>query len=84
MQRTNIYLDERQCQELDRLAGSRGVSRAALIRELIDRALGNDTDDLATALAAIDESFGVLERHEFRVERRPDERWAHLEDVAGG
>ncbi|MGI8876260.1 MAG: ribbon-helix-helix protein, CopG family [Egibacteraceae bacterium] len=81
MQRTNIYLDESQCQELDRLARSRGTSRAALVRELIDRALGSDIDDLAGDLAAIDESFGVLAEDDLRVVRQPDERWSHLERV---
>jgi metal-responsive CopG/Arc/MetJ family transcriptional regulator len=40
MKRTNIYLAEGQAAALDRVAEAEGVSRAELIRELIDRALG--------------------------------------------
>src|SRR5947208_3356242 len=36
IQRTNIYLDERQCELLDRLASEEGVSRAELIWRLLD------------------------------------------------
>lgn len=61
MIRTNIYLAERQTAMLDRLAAEEGVSRAEVIRRLIDRALAGRDDDLAADLAAIDESFGVLE-----------------------
>lgn len=83
MQRTNIYLDDRQCAELDRLAADRGISRAALIRELIDQGLGHDTQDLADDLAAIDASFGVLADEDIVFVRGPDERQAHLDRVAG-
>ena len=60
MKRTNIYLDTDQTAALDRLAGEEGVSRAELIRRLLDRALGSQDDDLAADLAAIEESFGAL------------------------
>jgi hypothetical protein len=60
MTRTNIYLEDRQTAILDRLAKEEGVSRAEVIRRLIDRALAGRDDDLAADLAAIDESFGVL------------------------
>ena len=40
MKRTNIYLAEGQAAALDRAAQAAGVSRAELIRELIDRAIG--------------------------------------------
>ena len=40
MKRTNIYLGEGQAAALDRAAQAAGVSRAELIRELIDRAIG--------------------------------------------
>jgi hypothetical protein len=60
MTRTNIYLEDRQTALLDRLASEEGISRAELIRRLLDRALAGRDDDLATDLAAIDESFGVL------------------------
>jgi metal-responsive CopG/Arc/MetJ family transcriptional regulator len=60
MTRTNIYLADRQTALLDRLASEEGISRAELIRRLLDRALAGRDDDLAADLAAIDESFGVL------------------------
>jgi hypothetical protein len=61
MTRTNIYLEDRQTAVLDRLAAEEGVSRAEVIRRLLDRALAGRDDDLAADLAAIDESFGVLD-----------------------
>ncbi|RZH97134.1 CopG family transcriptional regulator, partial [Staphylococcus condimenti] len=38
MKRTNIYLDEEQTASLDKLAAQEGVSRAELIRLLLNRA----------------------------------------------
>jgi len=61
MTRTNIYLEDRQTAMLDRIAAEEGVSRAEVIRRLIDRALAGRDEDVAADLAAIDESFGVLE-----------------------
>lgn len=58
--RTNIYLEDRQTAMLDRIASEEGVSRAEVIRRLLDRALAGRDDDLAADLAAIDDSFGVL------------------------
>src|SRR5450756_3004933 len=61
MKRTNSYLAEGQAAALDRVAQAEGVSRAELIRELIDRAIGGSPGaDLAADLAAIDGSFGIL------------------------
>jgi Ribbon-helix-helix protein, copG family len=60
MKRTNIYLDEEQTELLDRFAAQEGVSRAEIVRRLLDRALTGSQDDLAAGLAAIDDSFGVL------------------------
>ncbi|GAB7146383.1 CopG family transcriptional regulator [Mycobacterium riyadhense] len=60
MRRTNIYLDEEQTASLDRLAEQAGVSRAELIRQLLNRALTSGADDLTADLNAINESFGVL------------------------
>jgi hypothetical protein len=77
MTRTNIYLEERQTAILDRIAGEEGVSRAEVIRRLIDRALAGRDDDLAADLAAIDESFGALGELDV-LARRPSEREEHL------
>lgn len=77
MKRTNIYLEDRQTETLDRLAAQEGVSRAEMIRRLLDRALVGADADLATALAAIDSSFGVLADIDIP-ERAPDDRDIHL------
>jgi metal-responsive CopG/Arc/MetJ family transcriptional regulator len=77
MHRTNIYLDQRQCEMLDRLAAEEGTSRAGLIRRVLDRWLeGRDRDDSGD-LDSIDASFGVLGDVEAAV-RQPDEREEHL------
>lgn len=80
MRRTNIYLDEEQTASLDKLAGQQGVSRAELIRQILGRALNNAEDSLASDLAAIDDSFGVLGDVEWP-ERRPGSREGHLDQV---
>lgn len=82
MERTNIYLERRQTEALDRLARDVGVSRAEIIRRLLDRALNGIDDDLVTDLAAIEESFGVL-RDVDPPERQPDEREEHLARIWG-
>lgn len=77
MKRTNIYLDEVQTASLDRLAEQEGLSRAELIRRLIDHAL-TGTDASRTAdLAAIEESFGAVRDLEPPT-RRPGKREEHL------
>ena len=80
MKRTNIYLDETQAELLDRLARSEGVSRAEIIRRLLDRSLRGEMDDVAVGLAAIDESFGVLVDSEWP-ERRAGDREEHLANM---
>ena len=77
MQRTNIYLEERQTEALDRLAAGEGVSRAEIIRRLLDRALAGQDDSLEVDLMAIDRSFGVLAEIDLP-DRRVGEREEHL------
>lgn len=77
MTRTNIYLADEQTAVLDRLASEEGVSRSELIRRLLDRALAGQDDDQAADIAAIDDSFGVLEDVEI-AGRGAGEREAHL------
>lgn len=60
MKRTNIYLDEEQTAALDRLAEQEHISRAELIRQLLDRVLANADESVASDLHAMEESFGVL------------------------
>lgn len=83
MKRTNIYLAEGQAAALDRVAQAEGVSRAELIRELIDRAIGGGQPgaDLAADIAAIDRSFGVLEDEEAFARGR-DARMDYLDRLA--
>lgn len=77
MNRTNIYLQDRQTSALDRLAAEQGVSRAEIIRRLLDRALEGADEDLARDLAAIDESFGTLRDLDV-ADRGPGDREHHL------
>lgn len=81
MQRTNIYLDDAQIEALDRLAGDEGVSRAEIVRRLLDRSLAGDDRDLAADLQAIDESFGALRDADISFDRGPDGRAAHLDEL---
>jgi len=83
MKRTNIYLADGQAEALDRVAAAEGVSRAELIRELIDRAIGgNPGADLAADLAAINESFGILAEQD-AFSRARDQRMDYLDGLAG-
>jgi hypothetical protein len=82
VKRTTIYLEEGQAAALDRVAQAEGVSRAELIRELIDRAIGGHPGaDLAADLAAIDGSFGVLAEQE-SFSRSRDQRSDYLDRLA--
>ena len=83
--RTNIYLEARQSAALDDAAQARGISRAELIRQLIDIGIGAAASvDLEADLAAIDNSFGALSSAGSieTVSRGPDDRSRHLRKVA--
>ena len=80
MQRTNIYLEDRQTVALDRMAGDEGISRAELIRRIIDERLAGGAADVTADLMWIDASFGVEVDLE-APERGPDARTAHLEGL---
>lgn len=84
MKRTNIYLGEDQAAALDGIARAQGVSRAEVVRELIDRELGGaGSADLEADLVAIESSFGALDGDdEAFLGRAPDDRTAHLNRVA--
>lgn len=47
MERTQIYLDERQTAELDKRARERGTTRSHLIREALEKYLSPDWDPVA-------------------------------------
>lgn len=77
MRRTNLYLEEAQTAALDEIADGQGISRAELVRRLLDRGISSTRLDQESDLAAIEESFGVLASEGFF--RSPDERAAHLD-----
>ena len=60
MKRTNIYLAEGHASALDRVAEAEGVSRAELIRTLIDRAIGGNP---GADLAADPRSHALARQH---------------------
>lgn len=80
MQRTNIYLEDAQTEALDRLAADEGISRAELIRRMLDRGLVGRDEDLAGDLSAIEASFGVLRDLEVQSRGR-DARDRHLDEM---
>jgi ribbon-helix-helix CopG family protein len=83
MKRTNIYLDEGQSAALERLARTQGISRAELIRQLIDRSIGaSGAADLDADLDAIRESFGIARDEDIFLGRGSDERSRHLDRMA--
>jgi hypothetical protein len=83
MKQTNIYLDEGQSAALDQVARTRGVSRAEIIRQLIDRSLGESgAVDLDADLDAIRGSFGVARDEDIAFGRGTDERARHLNRMA--
>jgi hypothetical protein len=83
MNRTNIYLDEEQARSLNEAARAQGISRAALIRRLIDRGLNRSDGNLESDLAAIEESSGAIVEGDF-LGREVNERARHLERVRTG
>jgi hypothetical protein len=83
MKRTNIYLDEAQSVALEQVARTQGISRAELIRQLIDRSIGvSGAADLDADLDAIRDSFGVARDEELSFSRGSDERSRHLDRMA--
>jgi len=62
VKRTQIYLENRQADELARRARTRGVTASHVIREAINQYLAEPEDDaerLARFRAALDETFGI-------------------------
>lgn len=80
MQRTNIYLEDRQTTTLDRLAAEEGISRAELIRRILDRALQGHDGDRAADLARLDFAFGAEVEIDLP-ERKPSARGHYLDDL---
>ena len=70
MQRTNIYLEERQTVALDAFARRAGVTRAEIVRRLIDRGLEAESRILEDDIEAIEGSFGALSKEQVDVAPR--------------
>jgi metal-responsive CopG/Arc/MetJ family transcriptional regulator len=83
MNRTSIYLTNEQRERLDARARAEKVSRAELIRQVLDRALSGELDRLDADVAAIEVSFGALDDEGFVLERGEGARGAHLERISG-
>ena len=83
MRRTNIYLEDRQTEALDRLAVEEGISRAELIRRILDRALQGHDGSLAVDLARLDLAFGRPLDIDLP-SREPDARGRYLAELTGG
>jgi hypothetical protein len=80
-QRTTIYLDTGQIDALDRIAAEAGVSRAELIRRVIDRALFGQHADMDEDLRAIEDMFGSADVIE-PIRRSTDRRARQLARLA--
>lgn len=83
--RTNIYLEEGQAVALEQAARSQGISRAELVRQLIDKGMRDSApSDVEADLAAIEASFGTLSDDDAVnvIARGPDDRTQHLHRVA--
>ena len=62
VRRTQIYLEERQAEDLARRASMRGTTTSKVIREAIDQYLAGPDDTaerLARYRAALEASFGI-------------------------
>jgi hypothetical protein len=82
MNRTNIYLTDEQREQLDARARAEKVSRAELIRQVLDRAISGESERLDADVAAIEGSFGALDDEELVLDRGDGARGAHLERVS--
>lgn len=83
MKRTNIYLGEEQSAAVQDAARAMGISRAELIRQLIDSGLsGTGSADLESDLSAIAESFGAIADSGDFIARGDDDRARHLDRIA--
>lgn len=81
MNRTNIYLPDALRERLDARAEAGGVSRAEIIRRLLEQGLTADEVDLDCDLAALEDSFGVLAEWDVPSGRQDDARMQHLDRV---
>jgi metal-responsive CopG/Arc/MetJ family transcriptional regulator len=82
MRRTNIYLTDELCQRLDRRAAAEAVSRAEIIRRLLDAGLNEEHDRLDRDIAALEHTFGAMADGALVFERHEDARMRHLDEIA--
>ncbi|MDR2114683.1 MAG: ribbon-helix-helix domain-containing protein [Bifidobacteriaceae bacterium] len=80
MLRTNIYLDERQLESLDRIAAAGEVSRSAVIREILDQTIFGVGGGAGSDIAVLEECFGAVPDAEFP-DRRLSARDKYLADL---
>jgi len=59
MQRTQIYLTDEQRRRIAAIAADASISQAAVIRRILDEALGVD-DGARTRIAAVDATAGIM------------------------
>ena len=78
MIRTNIYLAESQTVALDELSRRQGISRAELVRRMIDQSLGTPVPDPDGDLRAISDSFAAWGEGQEPWSRQGDARERHL------
>lgn len=82
MKRTNIYLDDEQLRSLDAASQAADVSKAELVRQLIDVGLGRrPAADAEADIDAIAESFGALADADAPPLGVQDGRAQHLEKL---
>lgn len=85
MRRTNIYLEAEQALALAHVATAQGISRAELIRRLLDKGLRGGSGDEKFDLAAIESTAGAVPTADPFVraadDRADDDRAAHLDRV---
>lgn len=81
MNRTNIYLPDGLRSRLDQRAESAGVSRAEIIRQLLEQALSAEEGDLESDIDALELSFGILTDWEAPTSRTDDARMRYLDRV---
>ena len=82
MHRTNIYLTDDQRDRLDARAQAQGVSRAELVRCVLDAALRGEADRLESDIGALQESFGQWDAEDLEIDRADGARAAHLARIS--
>ena len=80
MRRTNIYLDDATITHLDHLANAQGVSRAEVVREMIQAGLANQVRDEQHDIRQLDLTFGIARDIQFHREGN-SARETHLDEM---